>query len=101
MATIKTSINAARALRRPVVAVGDFTGGTVADQFTLTAHGLSSGNRLFLIWESDPGVVTGGALEFYAVKRHDDDIFQLTDAAGAVIENSADGTAVFLNVTHP
>ena len=91
--------NLALGLHRPIGAGGDFTGGAAEFLFTLAGHGLATGARLLLVWESEAGVVTGGTLATYTVKRLGADTFQLTDAAGAVIENTADGTAVFLNVS--
>lgn len=93
--------NLAAAILRPVVAAGDFSGnGDGEDLFTLVAHGLSDGDRLYLIYESAAGVVTGSTRATYIVKRINDDDFQLTTDGSTVVENSADGTAVFLNITH-
>lgn len=99
MPSIFPAANIDRALARPIVATGDYTGGAAEDLFTATAHGLATGGRVYLVYESAAGVVTGGALDTYGVVRLDADTFQLTDSAGTVIENSADGTAVFLNVS--
>lgn len=78
------------------VALGDYTGGTPEDKFTLTAHGLVTGDILHVLWQSAMGAITGGeGLRCY-VKKTDADVFQVTDSAGTVIENTADGTVVFL-----
>lgn len=78
------------------VAAGDFTGGASEDLFTLASHGLNTGDTLHVLWQSAMGVVTGGeGLRCYA-KVASTSTFQVTDAVGTVIENSADGTAVFL-----
>jgi hypothetical protein len=82
-----------------IVAAGDFTGGTVDDQFTLTAHGLITGDYVWLLHKSAAGVVLGAAGTRFRVKRHDANIFQLT-SGGVVVEHSADGTAVFLKGSH-
>jgi hypothetical protein len=70
-----------------VVAAGDFTGGTPEDEFN------------WLLYKSAAGVVTGRAGTRFRVKKVDADSFQITDTAGTVIENTADGTAVFLKGT--
>jgi hypothetical protein len=78
------------------VATGDFTGGASEDLFTLSSHGLASGDMLYVLWQSAMGVVTGGeGLQCYADVASSS-TFHLTDSAGNTIENSADGTVVLL-----
>lgn len=78
------------------VVVGDYTGGASADLFTLSSHGLITGSILHVLWQSAMGAVTGGeGLRCYA-KVLSANTFQVTDADGTIIENSADGTVVFL-----
>jgi hypothetical protein len=92
--------NVARALARPIVATGDFTGGAAENLFTMTAHGLVDGNRLYLIFESAAGVVGGYAAgDTLIVKKLTADTFQLTTDGTTVATNTADGTAVLLNVS--
>jgi hypothetical protein len=79
-----------------IVAAGDFTGGTPEDEFNLTSHGLITGDYLWLLYKSAAGVVTGRAGTRFRVKIVDANSFQITDTAGTVIENTADGTAAFL-----
>lgn len=80
------------------VAAGDFTGGASEDLFTLTAHGLVTGDVLHVLWQSAMGGVTGGEGTRCYAKVVDSSTFHLTsDAAGATtIENTADATVVFL-----
>lgn len=78
-----------------IVAAGDYTGGTPEDEFNLTAHGLITGDYLWLLYKSAAGVVTGRVGTRFRVKIVDANSFQITDTAGTVIENTADGTAVF------
>lgn len=83
-----------------LVVVGDYTGGASEDLFTLAAHGLVQGDYVFLLHKSVAGVVTGGAATKFRVKYLSSSTFQLTDLAGTVIENTADGTAVLLKGSH-
>lgn len=83
-----------------IVAAGDFTGGTPEDEFNLTAHGLITGDYIWLLYKSAAGVVTGTVGTGFRVKIVDADSFQITNLAGTVIENTADGTAVFLKGSH-
>lgn len=79
-----------------LVAAGDFTGGTPDDEFNLTAHGLTEGDYLFLLYKSAAGVVTGAVGSRFRAALVDANSFQLNTAAGVLVENTADGTAVFL-----
>lgn len=79
-----------------IVALGDFTGGASEDLFTLTAHGLVSGDILYYVDSATQGVVTGGPGTRCVVLRLDADTFHLTSDGTIVIENTADGTGVFL-----
>lgn len=83
-----------------VVATGDYTGGTPEDEFNLTAHGLITGDYIWLLHKATAGVVTGRVGTCFRVKIVDANSFQLTDKSGTVIENTADGVAVFLKGNH-
>lgn len=83
-----------------LVTVGDENGGTVDDQFTLASHGLVTGDYVWLLWKSLLGTVTGRVGTQYRVVWATANIFSLKDAAGTAVENTADGTAVFLKGTH-
>lgn len=83
-----------------IVAAGDYTGGAAEDLFTLTSHGLITGDYVWLLYKSAAGAVTGTVGTGYRVKYLTANTFQLTNLAGTVIENTADGTAAFLKGTH-
>lgn len=84
-----------------IVAAGDYTGnGDGEDLFTLTAHGLITGDYVWLLYKSAAGVVNGRPGTRFRVKKANVDDFQITTLAGVVVEHSADGTAVFLKGTH-
>lgn len=84
-----------------LVTVGDENGGTADDQFTLSSHGLVTGDYVWLLYKSLQGTVTGRVGTGFRVKWVSANIFQLTDrATGSVIVNTADGTAVFLKGSH-
>jgi hypothetical protein len=80
-----------------LTAVGDFTGGASEDMFTLAAHGLVDGDRVQLIYESAAGVVNGAVGDVFYVNQLSSSTFQLASnaAASTIVENTADGTAVF------
>jgi hypothetical protein len=82
-----------------IVGAGDYTGGTVEDEFVLTAHGLATGDYVFLLHKSAAGAVLGKVGTRFRVKRAGANNFQVTNDAGTVIEHTADGTAVFLKAT--
>lgn len=79
-----------------IVAAGDFTGGAAEDLFTLSAHGLATGNVLHVLWQSAMGGATGGEGLRAVAKVADANTFQLTTDGTTVIENTADATVVFL-----
>lgn len=79
-----------------IVAAGDYTGGASEDLFTLSAHGLLSGDVLHVLWQSAMGGVTGGEGTRAVVKYVSSSTFQLTTDGTTVIENTADATVVFL-----
>lgn len=84
-----------------IVAAGDFTGGTPEDEFNLTSHGLITGDYLWLLYKSGAGVVTGRVGTRFRAKIVDANSFQITaPGSSTAIENTADGTAVFLKGTH-
>lgn len=86
-----------------LVAVGDYTAGAEEDMFTLAAHGLKTGDVLHVLWQDTMGAVTGGVGRRCLAKYLSSSTFQVTDADGTVIENTADGTVIFLagNVDTP
>ena len=84
-----------------LVTAGDYTGGAAEDLFTLTAHGLVTGDYLFLLHKIAAGAVTGAVGTKFRAKVLTADTFQLTNLAGTVIENTADGASVvFLKGSH-
>lgn len=87
-----------------IVADGDFTGGTTEDLFTSVTTGLAGlyeADSLKLVYKAAAGVLTG--------KTPDVTVFAKTPtvsyfsiaatAGGAIIENTADGIAVFLKTS--
>jgi len=78
------------------VAAGDFTGGASEDLFTLSSHGLKTGDVLHVLWQSAMGGVTGGVGTRCLVKSVSSSTFHVTDLAGTTIENTADATVIFL-----
>jgi hypothetical protein len=82
-----------------IVAAGDFTGGASEDLFTLASHGLSDGDVLYCIGQTAMGTVLAGVGRRCVVNALDANTFQLTTDGSTVIENTADGTAVFLKGT--
>jgi hypothetical protein len=84
-----------------IVAVGDYTGGAAEDLFTLNAHGLVTGDYLWLLYKDAAGAVTGTVGTGFRAKVLSANTFQITNLAGTLIENTADGaTVVFLKGTH-
>lgn len=81
-----------------IVALGDYTGGASEQLWTLTAHGLVSGDIVHCVWQSAIGAVVGGEGTRWYVKRLSSSTFQLySDAALATVStNAADGTAALL-----
>lgn len=79
-----------------IVAAGDYTGGAAEDLFTLSSHGLSSGNVVHVLYQSVMGGVTGGVGTRAVVKVLSSSTFQLTTDGSTIIENTADATAHFL-----
>lgn len=79
-----------------IIAAGDFTGGAAEDLFTLTAHGLVSGDVLHCVWQSAMGGVTGGEATRAVVSVLSSSTFQLTTNGTTIIENTADATVVFV-----
>ena len=87
----------------PLVTEGDFTGGTTEDIFVLAAHGLVAGDALLLQHKDAAGVLTGisaGDIVYVIATGLTSANFSVSaTAGGSIIENTADGTAVFSNVT--
>jgi hypothetical protein len=79
-------------------AAGDFTGGAAEQLWTLTAHGLASGDVVHCLWQSAMGAVVGGEGTRWYVKVLSSSTFQLfSDSALATVStNTVDGNAVFL-----
>jgi hypothetical protein len=77
-----------------LVTVGDFTGGAAENMFTLAAHGLNTGDYVFLLHKIAAGAATGAVGTKFKVKVLSASTFQLTDLAGNIITNSADGASV-------
>lgn len=82
-----------------VIAAGDFTGGASEDLFTATAHGFEDDDVVALVAESAAGVVTGAVGDTFVIGDAAANTFRLYDSAGTLIENTADGTAVFARVS--
>jgi len=78
------------------VAAGDYTGGASEDLFTLASHGLKTGDVLHVLWQSAMGAVTGGVGLKCLAKYVSSSTFHITDLDGTTIENTADGTVMFL-----
>ena len=78
------------------VAAGDYTAGAAEDMFTLSAHGLKTGDILHVLHQSAMGGVTGGVGLRCLVHYLTSSTFQLTDLDGTTIENTADATVYFL-----
>ncbi len=79
-----------------LVAVGDYTGGAADDMFTLSSHGLKTGDVLHVLWQSAMGAATGGVGLHCLVHYLTSSTFQITTLAGVKIDNTADGTVFFL-----
>jgi hypothetical protein len=83
-----------------IVALGDYTGGAAEDMFTLTSHGLVTGDHVHLVDMSALGALTSatGQGTRYFVKYLTSSTFQLCSdsAAATVVENTADGTIVLV-----
>lgn len=81
-----------------IVAVGDYTGGASEDMFTLSSHGLVTGDWVTALYQTAMGAITGGEGTRGFVKRLGANTFQVCSeyTGTTVIENTADGTVVFL-----
>lgn len=79
-----------------IVALGDYTGGATEAMFTLTAHGLVSGDILYFVDTATQGCVTGAPGTRFVVLKSTADVFVLTSDGTTVVTGTADGTAVFL-----
>lgn len=77
-------------------AAGDFTGGASEDLFTLSSHGFSDGDVVYVLWQSAMGGVTGGVGTRAIVDSKSSSTFQLTTDGTTVIENTADANVLFL-----
>ena len=96
-----TEVRVGNGATAQVVAAGDYTGGTPdEDQFDSVGHGITDGDRLQLTYKSDAGAVTGDVGDVFYALVADPDIFQIAlTEGGAAVENTADGTAIFRNLS--
>lgn len=83
-----------------LMVVGDYTGGAADDLLTLASHGLTTGDYVFLLWKSAPGVITGAVGTKFRVKVLSSSTFQVRGMDGVLVEHSADGSALFLKGSH-
>jgi hypothetical protein len=79
-----------------VVATGDFTGGASEQLFTSSSHGLSDGDIVYCLGQSQMGVVLGGNGTRAIVDAVDANTFHLTTDGTTSLANTADGTAYLL-----
>jgi hypothetical protein len=79
-----------------VVALGDYTGGASTNMFTLTSHGLSTGDVLYVVDQDTQGAITGGPGTRVVVVVASSSVFQCTTDGTTEIVNTADGTVIFL-----
>lgn len=79
-----------------IVAAGDYTGGAAEDLFTLSSHGLKSGDVLHVLYQDTMGGVTGGVGTRAVAKVLSSSTFQLTTNGTTIIENTADATVHFI-----
>lgn len=73
-----------------IVALGDYTGGAALNMFTLTSHGLSTGDVLYALAQDTQGAILGGPGTRVAVTVTSSSVFTVP------VTNTADGTVVFL-----
>lgn len=100
---VSTNVVENLVIPRTIVGTGDATGGAAEDIFTPAqgTKGVYEADTLKLVYKSAAGVVTGIAVDttVYA-KTPTVTYFQLAaSAGGTVIDNSADGTAVFIKTS--
>lgn len=78
--------------------LGDFTGGASENMFTLTAHGLNTGDVVYVLGETAVGVTLGGPRTRYIALVASSSVFQLTTdgTSATIVVNTADGTAYLL-----
>lgn len=79
-----------------VVALGDYTGGASTNMFTLTAHGLTTGDVLYVVDQDAQGAITGGPGTRVVALVVSSSVFQCTTDGTTEIVNTADGTVIFL-----
>jgi hypothetical protein len=56
---------------------------------------MSDGDRVQLLYESAAGVVTGAVGDVFVIADAAANTFRLDTEAGVLVENTADGTAIF------
>jgi hypothetical protein len=83
-----------------LVTVGDYTGGATAHMFTLSSHGLVSGDYVYPVYKSVLGACGVRVGVQCRVVVSTSSVFTLTTAAGVAIENTADGTVAFFKGSH-
>lgn len=99
---VPTGVVEGLVIPRVIVAAGDYTGGTAEDIFTPAqgTKGVVDGDTLKLVYESAAGVVNGAVDTTFYGKSPTVTYFQIAaTSGGAVVEHSADGTAVFLKTS--
>lgn len=82
-----------------LVLAGDFTGGASEDLFTLSAHGLLSGDVVVVLGQSAQGTVSAGIGTRAIALVLSSSTLQLTTDGTTIIENTADGTAYVLKAS--
>jgi hypothetical protein len=84
-------------------ALGDYTGGASEQLWTLTAHGLVSGDVVHCLFQTAMGAVVGGEASRWYVKVLSSSTFQLYSEAAltTISTNTADGSALFLKGNVP
>jgi hypothetical protein len=99
---IPTAVVEQAIIPNTIVAAWDFTGGTVEDMGTPAqgTKGLYEADTLKLLYKSAAGVTAGTLNTTYYAKGVTATYFQISaTSGGAVIDSTADGTAVFLKTS--
>jgi len=100
---VDTSLVEAAVLPNLLVVDWDFTGGTVEDMGSSATTGLAglyASDTLKLLYKSAAGVTAGTVDTTYYAKAPTVSYFQISaTAGGAVIDSTADGTAIFLKTS--
>lgn len=99
---VKTGVVTEMIIPRVIVAAGDYTGGAAEDIFTPAqgTKGLKEAGTIKLLYKSAAGVVLGAVDTTYYAKTVTATTFLTsTSSGGAVQENTADGTALFVKTS--